>query len=138
MYIRLRTLRSIPFTYKENFAGSPSSFPIAGGVRCVASENTKEEEKSPLRLPKVFLHQHQSCPTKGAQVETPVREEDYLLGLDPTTTWVSDSVFSPTPLDQHHIFKIAGQSSQLAYGYRPGQSWLVCVKMEPATLLSLH
>lgn len=28
-----------------------------------------------------------------------MREEDYLLGLDPTTAWVSDSVLLPTPLD---------------------------------------
>lgn len=68
-----------------------------------------------------------------------MREEDYLLRIDPTTIWVSVSVFIPIPLDdQHHIFKMTVQSSQLVYGYHPGQSWLVCIMMEPATLLSLH
>lgn len=77
-------------------------------------------EKS-LPLCKVFLNQHQPHPTKGAQVDILRREEDYLLGLDPTTVWAGDSVFSSTPLgDQHYIFKMAGQSSKLACGYCPG------------------
>lgn len=72
-------------------------------------------------------------------METPKREEDYVLRLDPTTIWVSDSVFILIPFDdQQHIFKMTVQSSQLVYGYCSGQSWLVCVMMEPANLLSLH